>query len=310
MQDESRIRPARWARIGSTIRAGVVVCGIAALSVAARDAHAQQAPAGRLNKIIERAEKGGIIFNNESWLLLPDQEHDPFGLQKMERAMAALRPAGSEHPTLTPLVRMSMEATMQEKHRVKQLLDGGVMGIILPQVETAAQVREFVSSMRYPPQQGGRFYGGEPVGKRGWSPGLAVQFWGVTTPEYARKADLWPLNPEGELIAAVLIETKQAIDNIEEILEVPGLGIAFLGMGDLSMSLGVGNPGSNPNDPAVMAAADKMGAACRAHRARGGKVLCGRYQIPDGIDAAIAKGFTIFTAERGNYRGDTPGAGR
>ncbi|MBI4539875.1 MAG: hypothetical protein HY704_10250 [Gemmatimonadetes bacterium] len=257
-----------------------------------------------MNGITERAERGQLIFNGESWQMLPDQEHDVFGLLRLEPALAALRPEGSARPTLAPVVRVGMEAGQQEKHYVKQLLDAGLMGLILPQIETAEQLREFIAAMRYPPQQRGRWYGGEPAGKRGWSPGRAAQFWGVSTEEYARKADVWPLNAEGELLAMILIETKQAVDNIAELLEVPGLGVVLVGMGDLSMSLGLGTPAANQNHPDVMAAVDRVAQACAAHRSSGGKVICGRYQTAEGLEAAIAKGFTMFTSQRGDYRGD------
>ena len=304
MQDKSCFLDAGTRRVVWVTSLAVLLAGVLAGCSPVQESLAQQGQGGRLNGVIERAEQGELIFNGESWQMLPDQEHDVFGLFKLESALATLRPEGSTRPTLAPVVRVSMEAGQQEKHRVKQLLDAGLMGLILPQVETAEQVREFVSAMRYPPQQEGRWYSGEPRGRRGWSPGRAAQLWGVSTEEYAPKADVWPLNLEGELLAMILIETKQAVDNIEEILEVPGLGAALVGMGDLSMSLGVGTPASNQDHPDVMAAVDRVAAACAAHRAGGGKVICGRYQTPEGLEAAIDKGFTMFTSERGDYRGD------
>jgi len=68
----------------------------------------------------------------------------------------------------------------------------------------------------------------------------------VTTAEYAVKADVWPLNPAGELMAIVMIESREGVRNIDEILKVPGLGAALIAGGDLGVSLGVG---PNPTAP-------------------------------------------------------------
>ena len=295
MQDETC---ARWRQFVRATGMAIVLCGLFA-----GEGRAQER-GGRLNTLIEQAEQGQIIFSGESYRMLPDLEHDLFGLLRPESALAALRPEGSTQPTLAPVVRIGMEAGHQDKHYVKQLLDVGLMGLILPQVQTAEQVREFVSAMRYPPQQEGRWFGGDPEGGRGFQATRAAEFWGVSQDEYARRAEVWPLDPEGELLAIAMIETKAAVENIEEILEVPGLGAILLAQADLSMSLGVGTPAANPSAPEVMAAVDQVAQACAAHRDRGGKVICGRYQTPEGVEAAVAKGFTMFTSRRGDYRSD------
>ena len=177
-------------------------CVLAWFPFANQELHAEGAEqageVGRLNGIIERAERGELNFNGESWQMLPDQEHNLFGVLELRSALAELRPEGSMHPTRAPVVRMSMEANRFEKHRVKQYLDAGLMGLILSQVKTPEEVYEFVQSMRYPPQ--GSHYPEGPEGTRGFAPTRATQFWGVDMDTYMRKSDVWPLNPNGELL--------------------------------------------------------------------------------------------------------------
>lgn len=87
------------------------------------------------------------------------------------------------------------------------------------------------------------------------------------------RADLWPLNPNGELFAMVMIETPLGIRNINDILDVPGVGAIFIGPSDLGMSLGVGLPKTgtpNPLAPETEAAIGTIAKACQAK-----KVFCG-----------------------------------
>ena len=302
-QRDSNWRQAFWAA-GLAVTAS---CVLAWFSFANQELHAerveQAGDVGRLNGLIERTERGEFNFNGESWQMLPDQEHDIFGLLALQSALTELRPEGSTHPTRTPVVRMSMEANRFEKHRVKQYLDVGLMGLILSQVKTPEEVYEFVQSMRYPPP--GSHYPEGPEGTRGFAPTRATQFWGVDMETYMRKADVWPLNPNGELLALVMLETKEAIENIDEILEVPGLGGVLVGMSDMSMSYGLGTPTPPGDHPVIPEAIQKVADACAAHHARGGKVICGAYQTPQGPETAIEEqGFTMFTFPRGEYRGD------
>jgi len=299
MPDSFELRHAHRQMVWA-IGLAVAVCGVLTTHPSAQEGRAE--PGVRLNGIIERAERGQLIFEGESFRMLPDQEHDLFGLLKLGSALADLRPEGSAHPTLAPVVRIGMEAGEQEKQLVKQYLDAGLMGLILPQVKTPDEVLEFVRSMRYPPQ--GSYFSDGPEGVRGFSPGRGAALWGATTADYMRKADLWPLDPAGELLAIVLLETKEGVENIDAILEVPGLGAVLVGLGDLSLSFGVGTPAPNQTHPKVQAAIKRVSEACAAHHKRGGKVICGRYQTPEGLEAAIDLGFTMFTSERGTYRGD------
>jgi 4-hydroxy-2-oxoheptanedioate aldolase len=118
--------------------------------------------------------------------------------------------------------------------------------------------------MRYPQLRGSRYF--EPVGRRGAAPTLATWIWGVTADEYERRADLWPLNPDGDLLAIMMVESVEGVKNLDETLSVPGIGAVFIGVAnDLRHSLGV--PAGSPE---VEAARQAILKGCLAH-----KVACG-----------------------------------
>jgi 4-hydroxy-2-oxoheptanedioate aldolase len=81
---------------------------------------------------------------------------------------------------------------------------------------------------------------------------------------YLSKADPWPLNPEGELLLGLKIESAAAIPQIEAILSVPGIGFAEMGPGDLSLSLGYRQP-PRPLPPEMEAVRERVKAACQAN---------------------------------------------
>jgi 4-hydroxy-2-oxoheptanedioate aldolase len=271
----------------STTRLVGISLALSAVFIAARP-HAQSGgdvPKGRLNQIIEQFEQGKPAFANEHWQFI-SLEHTLL-LDAYAKAMAGLRPDKGGRPRLTPIVRIAQTPDEDFTHAVKQVLDDGALGVILPDVKTKDQVEKFVSSMRYPQQPGSKYP--RPEGIRGWGPtGARVMMGGLSNEEHHRKADLWPLNPEGELLAIVMIETREAIKNIDGILSVPGLGAAMIGPADLSLALGAGTPAPKPSAPQVEAATATVAKACVAH-----KKLCGTFESPD-ISARLAQGFKLF----------------
>ena len=79
----------------------------------------------------------------------------------------------------------------------------------------------------------------EPAGIRGDGPTTAARYWGLTQQEYYQKADVWPLNPQGEIFCILQIEDTRGVDNLDDILaNVPGVGAILIGEGDLSQELG------------------------------------------------------------------------
>ena len=78
-----------------------------------------------------------------------------------------------------------------------------------------------------------------PAGIRGDGPTTAARFWGLGQQDYYQKADVWPLNPQGEIFCILQIEDTRGVDNLDDMLKnVPGIGCILIGEGDLSQELG------------------------------------------------------------------------
>ena len=137
-----------------------------------------------------------------------------------------------------------------------------------------------VRGMRYPQRRGAKYF--EPLGLRGFAPMNGPWFWGLNTEDYVRHADLWPLNPQGDLISIIMIETTEGLKNVDEIASVPGVGVLWPGAGaDLSYSMGVPQ-----NSPEVEEAFQKILKACLAHN-----VACGINPQPQDIPRRIKEGW-------------------
>lgn len=211
----------------------------------------------RLNGIIAALEKGQTAFGTfapadvESTLwvtgapydgVIFEMEHRPWDsfqlrdtLQFMLNRKQILS-AGSPMPSVTPVVRIPANGGEMNQWMAKQALDMGAYGVVWPHISNAEQAYNAVSACRYPRLKTAPLY--EPAGLRGDSPATAARYWGIDTKEYYKRADVWPLAPEGEILVVLMIEDTQAIENLEEILKVPGIGTVLIGEGDLSQELG------------------------------------------------------------------------
>jgi len=194
-----------------------------------------------------------------------DMEHNPldlpalyqFHLWMTDRAMVLRK--GNLQPNVALMARFPPEADDSD-WIVKQALDMGLHGVFFTGVDTPEQARAAVSYMRYPPKRDSKYP--MPRGVRGAGPANATWIWGVSTEEYERHADLWPLNPDGDLLATMMVESLEGLANVDRIAAVPGVGSIFIGAGnDLAHALGV------PQDhPDTEAARQKILAACKAHK--------------------------------------------
>jgi 2-keto-3-deoxy-L-rhamnonate aldolase RhmA len=263
-------------------------------------------------------------------------EHGAFDLTGLGAYMTGLLdggPTNSGHRTPTVIVEAPVNGTDEANVRFnawqfRLILGQGVHGILLCQAESADAVRAFVESCRYPNQTIGvdpsfpspvermrgakAGSGGAPsnadgrpwlgVGTRGrGSEPTSARIWGMTTEEYLTRCDPWPLNPQGELLLGVKLESPEGIANCEAILDVPGLGFAELGPGDLSLSLGYLNMPRNPYPPEMAEARERVLAACRK---RNIPFLEGA--TPENIAAKLDEGVRVIAG----HREDTAQVGR
>jgi len=140
-------------------------------------------------------------------------------------------------PAVTPIVRIPPNGVELAQWHAKQALDLGFFGVVWPHITSVAEAYNAVAACRYPRLRGEARY--EPRGIRGDSPAAAARYWGIPTTDYYRRADVWPLDPEGEILVAIMIEDVAGIESLPAILdEVPGIGLVLIGEGDLSQELG------------------------------------------------------------------------
>jgi 4-hydroxy-2-oxoheptanedioate aldolase len=235
-------------------------------------------------------------------------EHGAFNMAGLDAYLRGLingGPTRSGHRTPTVIVEAPVEGVSGEIVRYngwqfRQILARGVHGILLCQAESADAVRAFVESCRYPINRIG-VEEGLGVGTRGvGSEPSATVVWGVDRDTYLRKADPWPLNPAGELLLGVKIESAAAVPHIEEILSVPGLGFAEMGPGDLSLSLGYFRlPQPMPEE--MVEIRNRVLAACQANH-----IAFLETATPETIQAKIDDGVRVVAG----HREDTAKVGR
>jgi 4-hydroxy-2-oxoheptanedioate aldolase len=271
-----------------------LLCFVACLGlvIGAASIAGQTPKAKRINRAIELLEQGQPIYYTGSHsgtagtfdqgvkdaqtyadYISYDMEHAPFdvkGLADYMRGLVAGGPTKSGHRTPAVIVNVPVNGTDEATVRANawmfhQVLATGVHGILLTHADTPGAVRAFVEAVRLPIHKQG-IDKGINEGRRGvHGAATAAQIWGIPTDEYLRKADAWPLNPNGELLLGLKLEDKYALANAEQNLKVPGIAFAEWGPGDMALSLGVLGSGAG-TAPEMLAARAKIFAACKANK--------------------------------------------
>ena len=191
--------------------------------------------------------------------------------------------SGTLAPKVTPMVRIPPNGAEMNQWIAKQVLDQGVFGIVWPHISTVEEARNAVASCRYARPEGAPRY--QPAGQRGDAPTNAARFWGISAQDYYDRADVWPLDPKGEILVAIMCEDVVGMKNLPKILkEVPGIGAVVIGEGDLSQNLGFPRQYKHP---VVAGAIAEILATCKA-----ANVACGHPHVEaDNVDEVVAQGF-------------------
>jgi 4-hydroxy-2-oxoheptanedioate aldolase len=213
----------------------------------------------RLNKVIEALAAGRHAFTafaaadpatatefaaSDYDGVVFEMEHKPWDITGLQHSLQYLLSrkqifaADSLAPAVTPLVRIPSNGAEKSQWLAKQALDLGVFGIVWPHITSVAEAYNAVAACRYPRLPDDERY--QPAGVRGDGPHGAVRYWGIPNTEYYECADVWPLDPDGEILVAIMIEDQQGIANLPDILDqVPGIGLVLIGEGDMSQELGI-----------------------------------------------------------------------
>jgi 4-hydroxy-2-oxoheptanedioate aldolase len=210
----------------------------------------------RKNTLKEIWAKGGAAVNG--WCSIPSSfsaeimAHQGFdslcidmqhGVADYQVAVTMLQ-AISTTPVI-PLARVPWN----DPARLMRILDAGVYGVICPMVNTKEQAEELVSACKYP-----------PFGMRSFGPIRAKYYGGGSTHgggDYHEFAN-------DETLVIPQIETVEAIENIDEILQVPGIAAIYVGPSDLAMALG-SQPRAGQKDSVVIEARKTIVEACKRH---------------------------------------------
>ena len=257
-------------------------------------------------------------------------EHGAFDMTGLAAYLAGLvegGPTRSGHRTPAVIVEAPVNGTDEANVRhnawqFRQILGRGVHGVLLCQAESADAVRAFVEACRYPHHGAGvdptlptpvERLGGKVasprrdptklgIGTRGrGSESTAAAIWGLAPLDYMARCDPWPLNAAGELLLGVKLESPEGVANCEAILDVPGLGFAELGPGDLGLALGYTTVPRQPYPPEMQAARSRVFGACRKRN-----IAFLEGCTPETIAARIDEGVRVIAG----HREDTARVGR
>lgn len=202
------------------------------------------------------------VFANAGFdWIAADCEHTDIGIEVFANIARGMYGRGS-----VPMVRVRENDTLA----IRQVLDAGAQGVIVPLVNSAEEASRAVAAAKYPPE-----------GVRGFA-FCRVNNWGVDFNEYAATANR-------DVAVVVMIESKQAVENIEEILQVEGVDGVFIGPYDMSGSYGIVGQTSHE---IIKNACGRVVEACNKYKKAAGLHVV----IPteEAIAKAVKDGFTFI----------------
>jgi 4-hydroxy-2-oxoheptanedioate aldolase len=230
----------------------------------------------RENRLKSIWREGGTVVNG--WLHVPssfsaevmahagwdsltiDMQHGPVDYESLVPMLQAISTTDT-----VPVVRV----LWNDPGLIMRVLDAGCYAVICPMINTREEAEAFVGACRYPPE-----------GYRSFGPYRATLYGGQDYTEHANET----------VVTMAMIETQEALDNLEEIIGVKGLDAVFVGPSDLGQNLGYG-PGTDREEPEVLEAIERILAAAREHGLTAG-IFTG---TPEYASRMVEKGFRFVT---------------
>ena len=230
----------------------------------------------RENRLRKIWREGGTAMNG--WLHVPssfsaevmahagwdtltiDMQHGPVDYKSLVPMLQAISTTDT-----VPVVRVPWN----DPGLIMQVLDAGCYAVICPMINTREETEAFVRACRYPPE-----------GYRSYGPYRATLYGGQDYTDHANET----------VVTMAMIETREALENLEEIIGVEGLDAVFVGPADLGQSLGLG-PGMDRSEPAVVEAMERVLDAAREHGLAAG-IFTGS---PEYASRMAEKGFQFIT---------------
>ena len=267
----------------------------------------------RINKAIELLASGEPVYytgpsqrgyeggkaDAQTWadFINYDFEHGPFDMNQLRDYMRGLvdgGPTKSGHRTPAVVVTLPATGTSEMAIRanawqITHVLSAGVHGILLCHAEDPAAVKALVECARWPTATIGVEDGRLGQGRMGnGAQGYAARMWGLSPVEYIKKADTWPLNPEGEIMLGLKIENRRALARVDESVATPGIAFTEWGPGDMGLSFGHLDRHDPPYPQDMQEARAKVKAACEKNG-----VFFLNSARPDTVTAMIDEGVRV-----------------
>jgi 4-hydroxy-2-oxoheptanedioate aldolase len=279
-----------------TAQVAIVACAVAL--AAAPDGRSQ--PQRRHNRLIDLLSRGQVVFGWFATARTPEAARRAAGDTAMDFVFVNMEQVKSYSP---PEVRTFLQTMLQSgvsrnpndrpvmtrlpifhddpaaaRQRTAEMLNLGVHAIVFPGMETAEEARDAIAAMRLRQQGGSK---DAPAGVRSDDVGEAPASWGMSASEYRKKADVHPINPDGELAAVFIVESVKGIENSRAITrERPTVAIPGPG------TLGRVFKGDREQ---VERAIQTQLAACKEFN-----VACGITAGPADVERRIAEGFRLI----------------
>jgi 4-hydroxy-2-oxoheptanedioate aldolase len=189
------------------------------------------------------------------------------------------------HPLIVKMHEIAPDPAKAAQH-IGDQLNLGVSGVVFVGVESPEEVKTGLAAMRFKSRGGTR---SDNVGN-------APAYWGMSEKEYKEKADVWPLDPKGELVNFTIVESKAGLARVREIAAVKGIGVLFPGAGTLRGVFTTTDANGQRvfDEKGWEAAIQQVLAACKEFN-----VPCGYPATATDIEARMQQGFSVFVISWG-----------